>query len=645
MDKRISQKLRDDIYAYSMQLVEKTKYETEFMNLLSSLWDVYNMPKREDIRFSNLGDEIEKHFVINDDWSQEKLFNSILKLKEDEQRLIHFFSGLLNISSDSNLLESIKESLNSNELRIEVKNNKWEVYIGDIIKPMVEDKTKPFYVCRSNITNAVDFKERDIDLPIVNSCFVLTFNYGWNDYGIFTRYRLYYKDENGKLNGIGIVKLMCKDKDNTSLVLPNQFYSLSSDFCSLGEDINYYKRMKDLFGKDAFIYLSELCDAALYSKVHDKFADDNIFKVSLCRYNSSDKALREGRYYVYGRSMADAFSFKFLFKPKFFEDETKPIEISFPFCYECPPYKRMIGLIGENGVGKTSLLNDIIKALINGDNDSFVGLKPIFAKVLVNSYSPFDHYPPKQKDYTIGYEYCGLIKGVNELFTLREQIDFFVNDLEVISIRGKVDKILTLWKELAKDVIPDIILDNLFDKYDKLKNESLRQLKDFCFFMSSGETIFLFSISNILAKIRPNSLLLFDEPEQHLHPQAITRLINAILKILEKYDSYAIVATHSALVIREILSQNVFVFNRNDHELMINKIGIESFGEDISVLNNYVFKNVNEDKRYEHYVRMIAEEQQYDYNNIVKVLQNDHNELSLSLKMLIMNIINRKNNQ
>lgn len=34
------------------------------------------MPKREDIRFSNLGDEIEKYFVINDDWSQEKLFNS-----------------------------------------------------------------------------------------------------------------------------------------------------------------------------------------------------------------------------------------------------------------------------------------------------------------------------------------------------------------------------------------------------------------------------------------------------------------------------------------------------------------------------------------------------------------------------------------
>lgn len=56
-----------------------------------------------------------------------------------------------------------------------------------------------------------------------------------------------------------------------------------------------------------------------------------------------------------------------------------------------------------------------------------------------------------------------------------------MKDLEVISTRGKVDKILTLWRELARDVIPDIILDNLFDKYDKLKNESLIQLKDFCF--------------------------------------------------------------------------------------------------------------------------------------------------------------------
>ena len=100
MKKRISDKLRDNIYRYVKQLVEETKYDIEFMNLLSSIWDVYKKPKLEDYRFSNLGDEIEKHFVMNNDWSEEKMFNSVLHLKDDDDKLIRFFSGLLNISTN-----------------------------------------------------------------------------------------------------------------------------------------------------------------------------------------------------------------------------------------------------------------------------------------------------------------------------------------------------------------------------------------------------------------------------------------------------------------------------------------------------------------------------------------------------------------
>ena len=48
MKKRISDKLRDNIYRYVKQLVEETKYDIEFMNLLSSIWDVYKKPKLED---------------------------------------------------------------------------------------------------------------------------------------------------------------------------------------------------------------------------------------------------------------------------------------------------------------------------------------------------------------------------------------------------------------------------------------------------------------------------------------------------------------------------------------------------------------------------------------------------------------------
>ena len=73
MESLISSRLRDGIYEKLKLIVSDTKYDHEFMNLLSSLWDVYNKPRIADERFSNLGDEIEKHFVMNDDWSDDKL--------------------------------------------------------------------------------------------------------------------------------------------------------------------------------------------------------------------------------------------------------------------------------------------------------------------------------------------------------------------------------------------------------------------------------------------------------------------------------------------------------------------------------------------------------------------------------------------
>lgn len=183
MKKRISDKLRDNIYRYVKQLVEETKYDIEFMNLLSSIWDVYKKPKLEDYRFSNLGDEIEKHFVMNNDWSEEKMFNSVLHLKDDDDKLIRFFSGLLNISTNSELLQEIQYTIKSENLTVELSGNKWHVNFDNLNMQCVEDQSRPFYVCRSNIINAFSFLENEIQVPLNNDCFILTFNYGWNDYG------------------------------------------------------------------------------------------------------------------------------------------------------------------------------------------------------------------------------------------------------------------------------------------------------------------------------------------------------------------------------------------------------------------------------------------------------------------------------
>ena len=109
--------------------------------------------------------------------------------------------------------------------------------------------------------------------------------------------------------------------------------------------------------------------------------------------------------------------------------------------------------------------------------------------------------------------------------------------------------------------------------------------------------------------------------------------------VLDKFESYAIIATHSPLVIREMVSDNVMVFSREDNLLNVVKIGVESFGEDISVLTDVVFKNMNDEKRYEYVVRELSDIYGYDYDKIVGALQGEHNKLGLSARLMIRTIV------
>lgn len=107
--------------------------------------------------------------------------------------------------------------------------------------------------------------------------------------------------------------------------------------------------------------------------------------------------------------------------------------IDFNFAYKCQPYKRIIGLIGENGVGKTTLINDMVDALVKNKKEGFEGLRPIFSQVIIVSYSPFDHFPPNNANYIMGYKYCGLLKRQNELLSLDEQVNHLIDNIKKLS--------------------------------------------------------------------------------------------------------------------------------------------------------------------------------------------------------------------
>lgn len=639
----ISPNLIDEIYPMLRELVVNVRFNSDLMNVFSEIWDVYQKPSTgEDYRYKILGDEIEKHFIMNNDWSEDKLLLSVLKIKNEGDSFLRFLEHIINYEKNKNerddvikkiktLLEKERFALVSSQdghLKIQLTNN----------NTFQVDNPRPFIRCKSTILSYKNFTEEDIEWPDMTDCYVLTFNDQWNDFSFYTWFGLYYIDNNGKQHNIGSVKIIKRGCPNTDECLEQKFYSLPEDFCSLGFDVSYYQEMKKVLGEKAYTCLAALRDAACFSNIHESFERESAFEKSLCRFNVSEKALREGRYHVNGRNMDDAYAFAFKFQPRYADHNDKMI-INFRFAYKCQPYKRIIGLIGENGVGKTTLINEIVGALINGNKELFDGLKPLFSQVIIVSYSPFDQFLPSGTDYTIGYKYCGLLKGKDELFSMQEQVDNLIENIQKIKEREASDVLMTIWENIMSEVFPREVIRSIYHDNDIDKDATL----EICQKMSSGETMFMFSISDIIANIRKDTLLFFDEPEQHLHPHAISQLLMAIFMILEKFESYAIVATHSALVIREMVSENVLIFNRDFNALTVNKIGIECFGEDISIISDVIFKNMNDTKRYEKYIEDTAKRCDWDYKKTIEQLQLNE-KISLNVRLLINSIIDQNRN-
>lgn len=644
----MTNEVKQRLYSFIKSIEERLDKSQELFNLISSIWSVYQKPSTgEDNRFRVLGDEINKHYFMNDDWPQDKLYVSVLHILDDDNSLLKFITGIINIariSDDSKEANQLSGILHEASLIITHDGHGWNIKDDkdEFVVPIEE--SIPFIRCRSEITHTVYFLENNVKKPDDRECFILTFNDGWDDYGYKTWFTLYYKVDT-LTRRIGRLKIMKHNVSNTDDVLPNRFFKLGSDFCSLGYEVDYYQKMYEILGERAFAALGSLRDIALYPSIRERFEKEGVYTNSLLRFNVSEKALREGRFYVYGKRMDDAYHFSYHYEPKYDKEKEHPVDIPFRFLYNCYPYQRMIGLIGENGVGKSTLLNDIIKSFISNEEkekEKFNDQQPVFSKIVAVSYSPFDRFPPIQDDYTIEYHYCGLLKPGNQLLSIDEQTDIFIENVRKVLERGSSDHLRRRWRRLMMSVIDQGVVDGFCDNNWKVGKQEEENIRNFCRNMSSGESIYVYSLTEIMANIRYDTLLLFDEPEQHLHPSAITTLMKAVYDVLEDFESYAIVATHSPLVIREMISDNVYTFERNESRLSVAKIGMECFGEDISTLSDVVFGNMSESKKYEKFVEEVAKQCNYDYNAIVSRLTGQHNKLSLDLKLLIKTIINRK---
>ena len=269
-------------------------------------------------------------------------------------------------------------------------------------------------------------------------------------------------------------------------------------------------------------------------------------------------------------------------------------------------------LIGRNGVGKTTLLNNIVKTVIDDSAaKEEVGVmlckqnawqetelpKDYFSSISSVSFSAFDPFiPPKNRpDRSLGtcYFYIGLKKNddeeTNELKDINRLRSDFVNTLAVcFGLESKKKRWLKAIRTLESD--DNFSLMNLtrlgdLERISEVKKSAYNLVK----LMSSGHIIVLLTITSLIETIEEKTLVLIDEPESHLHPPLLSAFTRALSDLLVDRNAVAIIATHSPVVLQEVPQNCVWKMERTRNEGVSFRPENETFGENVGVLTREVF--------------------------------------------------------
>lgn len=616
-------------HADFMGVFHGVNYEDQnIVDFLKLIWDLPAMPS-EDHRYKNAEADARQHLINNDDWDLTYTFEQRFNLLAGDIKYFVKFvetcvSPFVRASSEE-IMQYVKEI---NPL---LNKDKCELAIEDYIDE------KPHFIIKSG--TGFTFERKDINsnrytiyvdkLGDNKPCFFLE-SIIWDDYGHKTSFNLSYIDKDGNYLNVGNVKICKKNENKTIDVIPKSFLSLDSNYCSLGQDTSYYSNIKRRLREDAMAFLYAMRDAAAFSRISDDFENDSGFRHSLLRDNNADIALNLGRYVLAGFDPDERVNFTYNTQLAYAPDFNFNIKFDFGRINQEDNFNRVIAIIGENGVGKTSLLSNLAKSIANQQKDCFLPHYPMFTKVVAASYSIFDKFYDIDAR-AFNFEYCGMHNNEGGLMDLEQLKARHKRNAETINA---LNRGLSL-KKFLDNILPNDMLESLFEKDRRETKFKYDVYEDYYGKMSSGQTMLTNLIIDITANVRSNCLIMIDEPEVHLHPNAITQIINVVNLVCDRFSSCCIMATHSPLVIQSLLSRNVLIMERDiDGMPVIRQMRIESLGENLTTINEEIFSNGQRDKYYRQLIKMAVEGKD-SMEEVLQELQNGDLPMSLTSYMLI----------
>lgn len=431
----------------------------------------------------------------------------------------------------------------------------------------------------------------------------------WNDFSYVTMFSVTIFDSTGKKTYLGSVKIgfMGQTKaDSTYSVLERTFTNLEERFFSVGQDVDYYIRLYNELDKAVRdLYLIGIRDIVHDVSLLDRSQLEDVFRTSLLRYISISSIDGQFKRILDGGVPLTDFNFKFE-RPD--SPEIAGIELAFPVKANSTPSTNIHAIIGRNGVGKTTLLNQMSLAVVDKDNttsrfrcrDVLGGWDEIdesyFSSLISVSFSAFDPFLPPHENLDPGlgtrYSYVGLKDNEDESGTVLKSLTKLRKECcssvsECLADQGRAERWLASMKTLESD---ENFAGMRLPRLANVSRDALSgQIEALVKRMSSGHAVVLLTISRLISRVEEKSLILIDEPESHLHPPLLSAFTRALGELLSNRNAVAIIATHSPVVLQEIPRACGHVITRSRLSMTAKRPRIETFGENVGSLTSEVF--------------------------------------------------------